>query len=80
MRQLLVIFMILATISVTADAKTKPMDDTALSAVAGGVLPGPIHWRGPLPGPIGQPLPINPGGPILISCQVGSGCTTTHLH
>lgn len=56
-------------------ATLQTLSDRDIEEVAGGlhVVGGPV--KAP-PGWPYQPQPINPGGPILITCIVGKGCMT----
>jgi hypothetical protein len=72
----------LSSVAVAAPTKLsdRQLDSVTAGALTltliGGPLP-PISFPiGRLPPqPIGPPT-INPGGPILISCVIGAGCTT----
>jgi hypothetical protein len=74
------VFGSLAGIAVAAPHK---LSDSQMDKVAAGALPvgqPPTFGHFPHPGwPVGGPPVINPGGPILISCIVGSGCTTRRV-
>jgi hypothetical protein len=67
----------LAAWATPALADPVKLSDTQLDNVAAGLG---ADWSGPpgvRPRPIIPPI-VNPGGPILISCTVGVGCTTRH--
>lgn len=65
-----------ASIPKVAVTKPQVMDDEQLGAVVAGLVVHPVgptkappFWNPP------EPMPVNPGGPILISCMVNGGCT-----
>jgi hypothetical protein len=63
----------------TAPAATRLSDRQLDKVTAGSIAlpPTPSWWPFPYP-PLPLPgslPPINPGGPVLISCVIGSGCT-----
>lgn len=75
MRRPSVLIVVLAAGVTPALADPVKLSDTQLANVAAGRgtdWPGPPGVR---PQPIVPPV-VNPGGPILISCTVGVGCTT----
>jgi hypothetical protein len=76
MKRLLLFYAPVAMLSCVA-AQADPSGGLGIS-----VPPNQPVWRHPAPPswppapPRPTPLPINPGGPILITCTVGIGCVT----
>ncbi len=70
---------LMAGLGFPASAAPKHLDNVELQNAAAGMVPVDPVPVVPHPPIIGRPMPINPGGPILISCHIGSGCTTTHV-
>lgn len=78
MRYLIAGIFVAVSLIGTASAAT-PLSDRQLDKVTAGSIPlppTPSWWPfpyppSPLPGPV---APISPGGPVLISCVIGSGC------
>ena len=68
--------LMLAALTATTSAKPSQLTNTQLDRITAGtnasigpIIIKPPVWKSPLFPPV-----INPGGPILISCIVGSGC------
>lgn len=80
MKSLALAALALALTSGIAAAKPAALPDGQMDKVAGGMWTP--HQGGPpvFRPPVVQPPIVNPGGPILISCVVGQGCTTRHYN
>ena len=68
--------LMLAALTGTTSAKPSQLTNAQLDRITAGtnasigpIIIWPPVWKGPLFPPV-----INPGGPILISCMIGSGC------
>jgi hypothetical protein len=83
MRPVLLLILALPVFGGAANAQPTRLTDTQMNEVVAGHLPvvDPPVGRFPPHVPVSPPPvnshPWNPGGPILISCTVGVGCTTT---
>ena len=84
MRTLIATALAFGALTGVAIAAPHEMSDNQMDKVAAGSLPvgqppGFGHLPRPPGWPVGGPPVINPGGPILITCIVGSGCITRHV-
>jgi hypothetical protein len=84
MRVFLLFGLMLAAYPGAGRAAPRVLTDGQLEQAAAGAMPQqpPVHClacgvRPPPVVPPGGSPPVNPGGPILISCTIGVGCTTT---
>jgi hypothetical protein len=77
MRSLALMALAATLTSGMAIAKPTTLTDRQMDKMAGGMwTPHPVGPPVFRPPPVVQPPIVNPGGPILISCIVGQGCTT----
>lgn len=85
MRGFLLFGLVLAATSGAGQAAPRVLTDGQLEQAAAGAVPAQpaAHCLAcgvrpqPVVPPVGAPPIGNPGGPILISCTIGIGCTTT---
>lgn len=73
MRTLLLSLALFAMAASAALATPIRLTDRQLDKLTAGSWKGPVRVVWPT-----QPPVINPGGPILISCTIGVGCTVRH--